>query len=252
MEKLKFRDGQSYLEIMHTIYHNLIYFLLKDTRSNEEDVELSKIFSRLNKSVLKHYDILSDIIFQLSNDDFDKIKYVFGVGENVDYPYQKFIASITVPGFDTTEIEGFERHIKLACHQRNLIFKAAVEAKDLAGEARKISEEAYDIKNKIYSEFISILAIFTAVSFAMMGSVQVLGNLFSQISTPSINSIGYALIVSGIYLISMLLLIETLFIGMKKVVKNTEKYKFSIIFWITLVVSVNLILSGIFVMIFFE
>lgn len=53
------------------------------------------------------------------------------------------------------------------------------------------------------------------MSFAMMGSVEILGNLFSD-------SLGYAFIVGGVYLIVIYLIILMLFIGIKKLFADGE------------------------------
>ncbi|WP_260280812.1 hypothetical protein [Lactobacillus delbrueckii] len=50
---------------------------------------------------------------------------------------------------------------------------------EAAEKAVKNSKKAQKKTKSIYSEFVWILGIFTAMSFAMMGSVEILGNLFS-------------------------------------------------------------------------
>lgn len=47
----------------------------------------------------------------------------------------------------------------------------------------------------IYSEFVGIRVIFTGMSFAMMRSVQTLGNLFSNFAKNYKSIIGYTLII---------------------------------------------------------
>jgi hypothetical protein len=54
-----------------------------------------------------------------------------------------------------------------------------------------------------------------SLSFAMTGSVEILGNLFSA-------SLGYAFIVCGVYLIVIYLIILMLFIGIKKLFADRE------------------------------
>lgn len=62
------------------------------------------------------------------------------------------------------------------------------------------------------------------MSFTMMGSVEILGNLFSDIKKLSSDSLGYAFIVGGVYLIVIYLIILMLFIGIKKLF-NDQEYK---------------------------
>jgi hypothetical protein len=131
----------------------------------------------------------------------------------------------------------FERHIQLSCYQRDYILSQTSDAEQIAKNAkRKVGH--------IYSEFVGILAIFTAMSFAMMGSVQVLGNLFHDVKLWGIASIGYALIIGGIYVNIMYIIIMTLLVGIKKLYGNDEKdakYKFTTGI-VTLVISVSMLM----------
>lgn len=144
--------------------------------------------------------------------------------------------------------------------------KFAEEAKKIAEKARKVSQQANQdaanvkkltnhVQKKmtgIYSEFVGILAIFTALSFAMMGSVQMLGNLFNNISNPSSGSLGYALIIAGIYLIIIYLLIMTMVLSIKKIFGDiTYDYKVNKLFvFIIFMISMLLIISGIVLILF--
>ena len=137
----------------------------------------------------------------------------------------------------------------------------AQQAQSIADNANKIATKAQSITDKvqkkttgIYSEFVGILAIFTALSFAMMGSVQMLGNLFSNIKNPTTGSLGYALILAGIYLIVIYLLIMTLVLAMKKLFSTTpDSYKISWPFVLVISIAVTLmILLGIFLIVLFK
>ena len=76
------------------------------------------------------------------------------------------------------------------------------------------------------------------MSFAMVGSVEILGNLFSA-------SLGYAFIVGGVYLIVIYLIILMLFIGIKKLFAD-EEYQIDFKFCILLsIVSIILFTVGI-------
>lgn len=125
-------------------------------------------------------------------------------------------------------------------------------ASDEMGKNRKdfdkITEKVKQAKSKvngIYSEFVGILGVFTALSFALMGSVQVFGNILKNINTPNVGNIGYVLVVGGVYLLLIYLVIMTLFIGMKKVFKEGSEYQFNRAFtWRIIGTSAVLVLSG--------
>lgn len=113
--------------------------------------------------------------------------------------------------------------------------KSANSAKEIADKAsalatlssknsEKTVTDLNEMKTKIYSEFIGILGIFTAVAFMVMGSLELLNNLFSDISNPTSRVIGYVLVAGGIYLLVLYLLMVSLFVGMKKVTGNGSSY----------------------------
>lgn len=149
-------------------------------------------------------------------------------------------------------------HTKKVAKNANEIAKKASET---ANQARKISNEAQKLTDTvqkkitgIYSEFVGILAIFTALSFAMMGSVQMLGNIFNDIKNPNTGTLGYALVLAGVYLIVIYLLIMTLVLAMKKLFSTfSTEYHISWSFvWIVSTAATLLILGGIIIIVFFK
>lgn len=84
----------------------------------------------------------------------------------------------------------------------------------------KVDERENNIENKIksnvYSEFIAILGIFTAITFAIFGGMNLLSNLFQNIgSTPA--SLGQTLILASIFGLIMWGIIELLFNWISKI-----------------------------------
>jgi len=136
--------------------------------------------------------------------------------------------------------------------------KSAKEIADKASALATISSEnsektvtdLNEMKTKIYSEFIGILGIFTAVAFMVIGSLELLNNLFSDISNPTSRVIGYVLVAGGIYLLVLYLLMVSLFVGMKKVTGNGSSYDvndrmFKVIVSIALIlVFIGVLFSG--------
>ncbi|WP_170209307.1 hypothetical protein [Lactobacillus delbrueckii] len=131
-------------------------------------------------------------------------------------------------------------HIPAACWkkagrppgQSKPIALTAQSTNEAAEKAVKNSKKAQKKIKSIYSEFVWILGIFTAMSFAMMGSVEILGTLFSDLKNLSSASLGYAFIVGGVYLIVIYLIILMLFIGIKKLFADGEyqiDFKFCIL-----------------------
>ena len=102
--------------------------------------------------------------------------------------------------------------------------------------------EINNLKSKIYTDFITILGIFTAITFAAFGGIQLLGNLFNNITsrnTHQLPFLGDVLILSSIFGLVMYGLIITLFVGINKTTGIERKYKFtsSITKWIIAVLA---------------
>lgn len=95
----------------------------------------------------------------------------------------------------TQKFKKVEDHIQLAITQRSFILsnvetlkeelnKKSQELNSLTEElktAKDTVESLKDIKTRIYTEFVAILGIFTAVVLGAFGSLQVIGSVFSNI-----------------------------------------------------------------------
>lgn len=77
----------------YRLYNNILYHLLRNECG--EDSWMRKNFPKLTKKHLDTYDEFSYIVYSMSEDDFCKLKEVFGIGKNKDYPYAKFISSFS-------------------------------------------------------------------------------------------------------------------------------------------------------------
>ncbi|WP_172412694.1 hypothetical protein [Ligilactobacillus salivarius] len=232
-------------------------------------------------NLCKEYSDISKYIYNLSEEDFKLLKNFFDIGDEKKGSYNGILEDLKELSVDQKDnLKRFERHVKLSCHQRDYIVnnftKVSDELKNVKGEIKdtenkvgnltsnvskasdemgknrkdfdKITEKVKQAKSKvngIYSEFVGILGVFTALSFALMGSVQVFGNILKNINTPNVGNIGYVLVVGGVYLLLIYLVIMTLFIGMKKVFKEGSEYQFNRAFtWRIIGTSAVLVLSG--------
>ena len=84
------------------------------------------------------------------------------------------------------------------------------------------------IKEDVYPEFITILGIFTAITFAIFGGMNLLSNLFQNIKSTHA-SLGQALILAAVFNLYLWGIIELLFNWISKITnaknKNINKYK---------------------------
>ena len=85
-----------------------------------------------------------------------------------------------------------------------------------------------NIKKDIYPDFITILGIFTAITFAIFGGMNLLSNLFQNMKSTHA-SLGQALILAAIFSLCLWWIIELLFNWISKITEkedmNISKYK---------------------------
>ena len=79
-----------------------------------------------------------------------------------------------------------------------------------------IIEAENNIKKELYPEFIAILGIFTAITFAIFGGMSLLSNLFQNMRSTHA-SLGQALILVSVFGFTLWGLIEILFIWISKI-----------------------------------
>ena len=214
---------------MADINEKYLVELLNTIVNNPDKENLSSIMAMLSQrasSVMTRYDVISRCIYEYNDEEIEKVKNFFKDDVPLSEPSFQRIQK-ELDNYDrkyNIEVFGkFQKHVNLACVQREFISNNMIEARKIAKEATRVASEASEIKTKIYSEFIAILGIFTAISFAMMGSLQLLGTIFNDVSNPSDKKLGYVMEAGGIYLVIMSLLIFVLFVGMRKILGGKEK-----------------------------
>ncbi|WP_279071584.1 hypothetical protein [Faecalicoccus pleomorphus] len=207
---------------------------------SEKTKELIKFFKDFGSdgNYCKAYEVISNKIYGLTTEDLNKVKVFIGADPKIKEPLSDAVFQDSA--LDDTEksnLAKFQRHVKLSCFQKEYIDRLALDAKNSADSAEKMAKSVENRAKKaqkkvtsIYSEFIAILGIFTALSFALNGSFQILGTLFKDIKHPTTGSIGYALVIGGIYLLLVYGVILILFIGMSKVVDEEAHYRIDICF----------------------
>lgn len=81
---------------------------------------------------------------------------------------------------------------------------------------KNITKAENNIKKELYPEFITLLGIFTAITFAIFGGMNLLSNLFQNLRSTHA-SLGQALILASIFGFTVLGIIEILFIWISKI-----------------------------------
>jgi hypothetical protein len=242
--------GLNELEFFKVVVDN---FTQEDEIYSSDDSK-SKFIALINSPVFERFDRvdhIANIIYELNDEQFNNLTNFFGlytISEVSTFnAYILNIQSSLNVMLNQKNLRKFEEHIKLSCHQRSFIIKNVIEAKTIADEAKEVALEAEAVKTKIYSEFIGILAIFTALTFSMMGSLQLLGNVFNDVKALGSESIGYAILISSIYLLVLYLLIVVMFVGMRKIIGYGNDYEFTPqVTWLVIIVIFVLFIIGLY------
>lgn len=225
-----------------SLIHDIIN-LFVDFYDGEKSEKLESFLYDLSKRehICKNYSAISKVIYSLSPKNLEKLEIFCGIKSNdsiSSFNFEGYLDSMKLNEKDKDNLQHFERHIVLSCLQRQYI-------DDITEDVSTEVDNAKSRVTRIYSEFVGILGVFTALSFALMGSVQVFSNILKNINNPTLGNIGYVLVAGGIYLLLIYLIIMTLFIGMKKVFNEESTYQFDRNFTKYIIsVSVLLIIIG--------
>lgn len=155
-------------------------------------------------------------------------KCIYNMDAITDTDYEKLRNSI-IDRFNNADNvpknlkEDTLRHIDLAIIQKEYINKNLKIANNEL-------EEINDTKSKIYTDFITILGIFTAITFAIFGGLQLIGNTLDNLSNSmSCFKIGGSLIIASVILLATYLILMALVVSLSKLLSRDKdkRYKFT-------------------------
>lgn len=87
----------------------------------------------------------------------------------------------------------------------------------MAGNLKEKSEKLDENYSKLTVDFVTILGIFTSITFATFGGLQLLGNVFGRVKSLSTNeSVGSAIMLGAIFLFGTYLILVALLTGISK------------------------------------
>lgn len=191
--------------------------------SQYQDLLDEIIVSFIERDIHSPYDEITRRIFELKKSDLkDLSQSIKNKLDSVKITRKKMNKKgIKNPQAKANKItEDILRHCNLAILQKEQMNKLADESKDLIDKA---NNQVNSLKQVIYTDFVSILGIFTAITFATFGGLQLLGNVFGNIKDISFNNIGGVLILGSVFIGGTYLLLITLFSGISKIsnIKST-------------------------------
>ena len=181
---------------------------------NRDDKELKKELQKIYESLNNESTSKNDIPFYLrelkiiDKDFYYKIIFLYKINYNDNLIDAKKYNNIY------SQLNENKRELYLLNKNRKDI-KSKINEQDY-----KIENMEQTILNKIkedvYPEFITILGIFTAITFAIFGGMNLLSNLFQNMRSTHA-SLGQALILASIFGFTLWGLIEILFIWISKI-----------------------------------
>lgn len=217
------------------------------------------LYAEERKRLKSDVNLTSWFVFNNNNNDLfsNKINFVKDYYFELYYYLDMFTNQIYLSGFpNNEELQRLDRRsVELTTKQRELENQQESITIEIERQNKKLNEQKKIIKdqqddfqntanklNSIYSEFITILGIFTAITFAIFGGINTINSISSNLHISSSNpqNLGNLLIAAAVLGIVLFGIITVLFAGMAKI---TEKdYNLSPL----LTISVLAIISAMF------
>lgn len=182
-------------------YHDKYGKKVPDTRG-EELTTLKKALSYIDDAVGKEmHSSVGKVIYDLDDKQFEMIKTVFTQKEST---FEVVTASINLLSEQSDTLEKFRDSVLLSIKQREFVTKESIRANDLAKKVVEELESIKTTKNSIYTDFIAILGIFSALIFGLFGGVD---QLSSIINSSVKNGISKTLIFGSLISIAVIVLV---------------------------------------------
>lgn len=215
-----------------------------------EEIIISKENPNEHRSFQIPYNKITGLIYNCElqiDDDKDMVAYEFHIYNENEGKYVQ----------NKDLMNRVENHVQSCMLQLSKIQKASKEAQNIAENALKMTREAdkkvkelNDIKHQIYTDFITILGIFTAITFAIFGGLQLIGNVFGNVKKFNLYAIGLDMILGSTLMFGIYIILMALIIGISKLKDSDTEYHFNkeitswilkaflFIFWVGVTLSI--------------
>lgn len=100
---------------------------------------------------------------------------------------------------------------------------------DIAGQAKSLNsnyKKLVDKNEKMTVDFVTILGIFTSITFATFGGLQLLGNVFGNIKSVDSASVGSELILGAVFLFGTYMILIALLTGLSRLMGREYRTSF--------------------------
>ena len=199
-----------------------------------------------------------EICYKSLNDKFiiqDDILRLFRMVKDIDIKFYYKIVFIFKSIYENKiYTQKFDRIDKLLNENKKVLCSNIEKAKkgkeeedkkinDIENKTNKAKADILDIiKDKIYPEIITILGIFTAITFAIFGGMNLLSNLFQNMKSTH-TSLGQALILAAIFGLIMWGITVLLFYWISTIKKDqSKKFYKNWGFWVNILFIISILL----------
>ncbi|MCG7196699.1 hypothetical protein [Pediococcus pentosaceus] len=110
--------------------------------------------------------------------------------------------------------------------QNDELKKLKQDLKDTKEELQKIKESTTTLSNKLTVDFVTILGIFTSITFATFGGLQLLGNVFGNIKSVDSASVGSELMLGAVFLFGTYMILIALLTGLSRLMGREYRTSF--------------------------
>lgn len=93
-------------------------------------------------------------------------------------------------------------------------------------ELEKIKESTTNLSNKLTVDFVTILGIFTSITFATFGGLQLLGNVFGNVKNIDSASVGSELMLGAVFLFGTYMILIALLTGLSRLMGREYRTSF--------------------------
>lgn len=213
-----------------------VEYVLSENIQIKKFENILNVAEKLNGNHKWHvpYDVLTQEIYKKPKSELDRLYFIAMENFSSLNP-SEFIEQIKN---DTL------RNIRLAVCQKKYIAEniknANEKLEEINDKAQRVSnefktiksglEKIKDLRSKIYTDFITILGIFTAITFAIFGGLQLIGNCLGNLTGKiTLSKIGGILMIASVILLSVYLILVALMIGLSKLLSRSgdKRYKFT-------------------------
>nr|WP_321316027.1 hypothetical protein [uncultured Ligilactobacillus sp.] len=199
--------------------NRFVELILSESPLDENEVkQFQNVLEAAKKLYENHkwhvpYEIITKEIYSKSEIELEKLD------RSVEEKFSKFKPNNFLNQIKNDTL----RNIHLAIVQKNYIDENII-------IANKELEEIQETKRNIYTDFIAILGIFTAITFAIFGGLQLIGNCLNNLKGwITLSKVGSILIIASVILLSTYLILMALIVGLSKLLSGDKnnRYKFT-------------------------